>query len=89
MHLSIEIKFLCENHGYFGSARKHFETNSLPYEGLKIKDPAWKGIKKIILVSVDYNESKIYVFLEDEIFFEKSMIGQIKELFKESGWEIK
>lgn len=89
MRLSIEIKFLCENHGYFGTAKKHFKITTLPYEGLKIKDNAWKGIKKIILLTTDYNENKVSAYLEDEIFFEKSMIGQIKENYKENGWEIK
>lgn len=89
MELNMEIKFLCENHGYFGSAKKVFKTATLPFEGLKIKDGAWNGYKTIVMLTADYNTNITNAYLEDEIFFEKSMISQIKENFKENGWEIK
>lgn len=85
----MEIKFLCENHGYYGFARKRFEITSLPYEGLKIEDNCWKGFKKIIELSVNYEDNTALALLEDEIFFDKSMIGQLKDNYKENGWEIK
>ena len=87
MKLTMDVNIVASGK-HLGIARKEFETNLLPYEGLEIEDTAWKDPITILSVVISYQSEYIYVALEENNIIKEDKYETIKKMFIGHGWQI-
>jgi len=87
MNLIIDCE-ITANKKHLGFARKEIESNLLPYVDLEIEDSAWKETRKVLSVTVNFQQNYVHVNIEGYDILNEKKYDDIKSMFEGHGWQV-